>query len=243
MKILRPIWFIFLLLSCREKIIHPTQGDVVEAVYGLGIIKSENHYEAKAAILSSVKEFYVSEGEDVKKGAKLFLTDQGSIYYSPFAGKITDIPVPISQNLFPQTTILSLTDLNHLYLEVSLEQQGAMKLRTGLKAEISFEFFRDKKIWGEISTIYPKNDQFIAKVLVPEWPKGILPGMSADVAFEVARKRSVTLVPLKAIANGHLLIKRDGKKSKLKVELGLLDQEKAEILSPPLLSSDEIILP
>jgi macrolide-specific efflux system membrane fusion protein len=243
MKNFWTLWVFIIILSCREKTTHPLQGEVVEAVYGLGIIKSENHYDAKAAILSSVKEFYVTEGEDVKKGQKLFKTDQGSIYFSPFAGKVTDIPVPISQNLFPQTTILSLIDLNHLYLEVSLEQQGAMKLKEGLKAEISFEFFRNKKIIGTITSLYPKNDQFIAKVLVSKWPPGILPGMSADVAFEVARKKSVTLVPLKAVANGHILMRRDSIKKKLKVEIGLLDQEKVEIVSPKLFLTDEIILP
>ena len=234
---------LLLFFSCNHQTIHPTRGEVVEAVYGLGIIKSENNYEAKAAILSSVKEFFVTEGQDVVKGQKLFLTDQGSIYHAPFSGKITDIPIPVSENLFPQTVILSLIDLNHLYLEVSLEQQGAMKLSQGIKAEISFEFFRNKKLIGTISTIYPKNDQFIAKVMVDEWPQGVLPGMSADVAFEVARKKNVTLIPVKAVANGHILILRNKKKEKMMVQLGLIDQEKAEVLSPPLNSSDEIILP
>lgn len=78
---------LLLFFSCNHKTIHPIKGEVVEAVYGLGIIKSENTYEAKAAILSSVKEFYVSEGQDVLKGQKLFLTDQGSVYSAPFQEK------------------------------------------------------------------------------------------------------------------------------------------------------------
>jgi hypothetical protein len=112
-----------------------------------------------------------------------------------------------------------------------------------MKAEISFEFFRNKKLIGSISTIYPKNDQFIAKVLIEEWPKGVLPGMSADVAFEVARKKDVTLIPVNAIANGHIVILRNKKKQKLMVQLGLVDQEKAEVLSPALSLDDEIVLP
>ncbi len=234
---------VLILLSCNHKTIHPHKGNVIESVYGLGIIKSENNYEAKAAILSSVKEFFVSEGQDVKKGQKLFVTDQGSIYIAPFSGQITDIPVTVSENLFPQSTILSLVDLNKLYLEVSLEQQGAMKLSRGIKAEISFEFFRNKKLYGTISTIYPKNDQFIAKVMIEKWPPGVLPGMSADVAFEVAKKNDVTLIPVNAVANGHIVILRNKKKVKLNVELGLIDQEKAEVLSPELFTTDEILLP
>lgn len=231
------------LFSCQKATIHPEKGEIVEAVYGLGIIKSENNYNAKAAILSSVKEFYVNEGDDVLRGQKLFLTDQGSLITAPFAGRITERSVPVSENLFPQTVILRLVDLENLYLEVSLEQQGAMKLSKDMKAEISFEFFRNKKLMGTISTIYPKNEQFIAKVMIEEWPKGVLPGMSADVAFEVARKTGVTLIPIKAVANGHILIQKKSKKEKIAVQLGLMDQEKAEVLSPELSSSDEIILP
>jgi macrolide-specific efflux system membrane fusion protein len=230
-------------MSCQNKTVHPTKGEVVESVYGLGIIQSEYNYHAKAAIISSVKEFYVLEGQDVTKGQKLFLTDQGSIYSAPFSGKITEIPVVTSENLFPQTLILSLVDLKNIYLEVSLEQQAAMKLSAGMKAEISFEFFRNKKLSGRISTIYPKNQQFIAKVLLDEWPKGVLPGMSADVAFEVARKNDVILIPVKAVANGHIVIKRKNKKEKVAVQLGLVDQENAEILSPIISTDDEIILP
>lgn len=231
------------LLGCRKETVHPIQGDIVEAVYGLGIIKSEQTYHAKAAIVSSVAEFFVTEGQDVKRGENLFITDQGSVYKAPFDGKVTDIPVTIRENLFPQSLILSVIDLKHMYLEVSLEQQAAMRLSKGVKAEITFEFFRNKKLFGAISSIYPKNDQFVAKVMLNEWPPGVLPGMSADVAFEVARKQNVLLIPTKAIANGHVLIKRNDKKQKLKVQMGLADETKTEILSPELSPSDEIILP
>lgn len=237
------LYSIFLIfISCNKVSVHPSKGDVVEAVYGLGIIQSENYYNAKAAILSSVKEFYVNEGDDVKKGQKLFVTDQGSFYTAPFSGKITDIPVTVSENLFPNTIILSLVDLTNLYLEVSLEQQGAMKLSPGVKAEVSFEFFRDQKIIGKILTIYPKNDQFVAKVLL-DIPKGVLPGMSADVAFEVNRKVGVTLIPTKAVTKGHIIVLRNNKKEKMAVKLGLIDNEKVEVLSPELSIKDEIILP
>jgi membrane fusion protein, macrolide-specific efflux system len=232
-----------LITSCTKQEIFPEKGNIVEAVYGLGIIKSENNFHARAAIVSSVKEFYVREGQDVKKGQQLFITDQGSTILAPFAGRITERPITVAETLFPQTIILKLVDLNHLYLEVSLEQQGAMKLSRGMKAEISFEFFRNRKINGFIETIYPKDEQFVAKVSTTEWPSGILPGMSADVAFEIASKNNVTLVPIKAIANGSIVIKRNGKKIKAPVKIGFMDQEKAEVIEPELTLSDEIIIP
>lgn len=234
---------LILLSSCQAPSIHPEKGNIIEAVYGLGIIKSEKNFNARAAIVSSIREFYVTEGQDVSAGQKLFLTDQGSVISAPFSGRITERPITVAETLFPQTIILKLVDLTDLYLEVSLEQQGAMKLSKGMEAEISFEFFRNQKIKGTLSTIYPKNEQFVAKVLAKEWPAGILPGMSADVAFKIASKEDVILIPLKAVANGSVVIKRNGKKKKLPVTLGFMDQEKAEVLEPVLSPSDEIIMP
>ena len=243
MKKILLLMSLFFGISCQQPAVNPTKGNIVEAVYGLGIIRSEYTYHAKAAIVNSVEKFYVTEGQDVNKGEILFITDQGTIYKAPFDGKITDIPVTVSENLFPQSIILTLVDLKNLYLEVSLEQQAAMRLKKGIKAEITFEFFRNKKLSGEISSIYPKNAQFVAKVLLDNLPPGILPGMSADVAFEVARKQNVTLVPTNAIANGHLVIKRNSKKQKMKVQIGIADEDKTEILSPELLATDEILIP
>lgn len=234
---------ILLLTSCQKEVIHPTKGDIVEAVYGLGIIRSDYTYHAKAAIVNSVKKFFVTEGQDVNKGDVLFITDQDTVIRAPFAGKITDIPVTVSENLFPQSVILTLVDLKNLYLEVSLEQHAAMRLKKGIKAEITFEFFRNQKLYGKISSIYPKNDQFVARVLLEEWPEGILPGMSADVAFEVAKKQNVTLIPTKAIANGHVVIKRNNKEQKIRVQIGITDEEKTEILEPELFETDEILMP
>jgi multidrug efflux pump subunit AcrA (membrane-fusion protein) len=243
MKIPSLVCIVLFIVGCQKEMVNPVKGNIIEAVYGLGIIRSEKNYHAKAAIVNSVARFYVVEGHDVKKNDPLFVTDQGAIHRAPFDGKVTDIPVTVSENLFPQSLILSLVDLKNLYLEVSLEQQAVLRLKQGLSAEISFEFFRNQKLIGNISSIYPKNDQFVAKVLLEKWPHGVLPGMSADVAFEVASKQNVTLIPTNAIANGHIVVKRNNQKLKLKVQIGIADEEKTEIISPELFSSDEILIP
>jgi macrolide-specific efflux system membrane fusion protein len=231
------------LSACQKKIVQPVKGDVVEAVYGLGTVDSEEKFVSKSAITSYVRKFFVTEGDDVVKGQKLYVTDQGAMIYSPFPGRVSNIPVSINENLFPQTPILSVYNLKKLYLTVSLEQQAIMRIRPNLMAEISFEFFRNKKLQGKITSIYPADNQFMAKVELTKWPEGVLPGMTADVAIEIGKKNNVTLVPTRAIVNGHIIFKRDGRKNKVPVEVGLIDLDNAEILSPELKPTDEIILP
>lgn len=236
-------FLIFCICSCQKKSTHPIRGNIVEAVYGLGTVDTDEKFIAKSAIINSVKEFYVTAGEDVLKGQKLFRTDQQIIIRSPYPGRVSHISVSVEENLFPQTVILTVFNLKKLYLTVSLEQQAIMRIHSNLNAEVSFEFFRNKKIQGKITTIYPSEDQFIAKVELAQWPSGILPGMTADVAIEIDQKKDVILVPSRAIVNGHLIIKRDGKKIKLPVNIGLVDLEQAEIISPELKLTDEVILP
>ena len=229
--------------ACQKKTVFPIKGDIVEAVYGLGTVESELKFVAKSAITNYVREFFVTEGEDVKKGQKLYSTDQGAIINSPFDGRVSEILVSTNENLFPQTKILTVFNLEKLYITVSLEQQAIMRIRPKLIAEVSFEFFRNKKLQGSITSIYPTENQFMAKVELPKWPEGVLPGMTADVAIEIGKKKDVTLVPTRAIVNGHIIFKRDGKKNKLPVELGLVDLENVEVVTPELKLSDEIILP
>jgi len=55
--------------------------------------------------------------------------------------------------------------------------------------------------------------------------------------------KNVTLIPTNAIANGHIVINRNKKEQKIKVQIGISDEEKTEILSPELFETDEILIP
>jgi hypothetical protein len=67
--------------------------------------------------------------------------------------------------------------------------------------------------------------------------------MTADVAFEIDRKKDAILVPARALVNGNIIIKKSGKKEKFQASVGLVDLEYAEILAPQLNLDDEIIIP
>lgn len=235
---------ILFLIACKKnEVVRPSQGTIIEAVYGLGTVESDNVFHAKAAIISFVKEFYVKEGQDVLKGQKLFLLDSDVLIRSPISGRVTDLPLTIHENVFPQTTILTVVDLKNIFLSVSLDQEAALRLKKGMKAEATFEFFRNKKLVGEVETVYSQNDQFISKVRFSKWPEGILTGMTADVSFEISRKESAIIVPTKAITNGYLTIKKKGKTQKIKVNVGLKDEDRTEVINPHLSEEDEVILP
>jgi hypothetical protein len=74
-------------------------------------------------------------------------------------------------------------------------------------------------------------------------PENILPGMNADMSIEVMKKDLAILLPIAAVSNGHILMKKNKGTEKIPVVVGVSDSEYVEILSPELSLADEIFLP
>ncbi len=226
--------------SSRFKVVHPWKGDIVEAVYGLGKVKSDKRYEVIIGVLETVSKRYVSEGQFVKKGAPLIRFEEGIDFRAPFDGTITLANLYAGEVALPHTPLIRLEDLTHTYIELSLEQQAAIRVRVGQKALVSFETVRGQVLIGRVKSIFPRNDEFIVNIEVSDLEKSILPGMTADVAIEIGTIQNATLVPLTSLQNGSLTIRRDGHWIKKKFEVGHIDGEAAEIIGDELKLSDEI---
>lgn len=222
--------------------IHPHTGPVLEAVYGLGTVVAERSFQLKTAVNVSVKEIYVKEGDKVPAGAKLIRFDEGGVRTAPFAGTITELRVKEGELVVPGTVSLSMANLDKIYFELALEQQAVFRVKPGQEATISFESLRGEKYKAKVSYVYPKENTFVVRLEMPEVPEGVLPGMTADVAIEVGRKNEALLIPVRALSGGKVLVIRKGKREKLDVKLGVVDQEWAEVVSGNLNIDDEIVV-
>ena len=131
-------------------------------------------------------------------------------------------------------------DLGDLKIEVVLEQQGALRIRSGQTASFSFESLRGVKVEGRVESIFSKDNQFVVKLSSQELPPEVLPGMSADVVVTVGEKKGALLVPINSISNGQISKVVDGKKRKVNVKVGAIDGEWAEILEGELSEGDVV---
>lgn len=220
----------------------PKNGQIIETIYGLGKVKSDQTYVIKLGIFSTVHKVYVKEGDDVKKGQKLISIDMGTNFNAPFDGKITQINVKDGETIGSQLPLLKLENLNSRYIELSLEQDSALKIKKGQKVRVGFESINGYTVAGFISSIYPRENEFIARINISELNDNILPGMSADVAIEIGTSQGLT-IPLKAINNGFVTIERNGHKQKIKITPGLNDGLSVQIKDNSILDNDLIILP
>lgn len=225
-----------------REFIKPRMGPVVEAVYGLATVIAPQTYQVKTAVNQNVSAIYVKEGDRVNAGVLLMKFDDPAINRAPFAGTVTSIPVKKGELLFPSVPALTLVNLDDLYLEVSLEQQAVLRVKRGQEAFVSFEGIRSEKLKGRVESVFPRDTQFIVKITLDKFPSGVLPGMTADVAIEVGRKDHVLSIPLRSISSGKVTVKRNGKRSKESIQVGVVDSEWAEITSGNIQADDEIFL-
>jgi macrolide-specific efflux system membrane fusion protein len=166
-------------------IVHPTRGPIIETVYGLGKVKSYKRFEIVVGVISKVKNLYTDEGMEVTKGAPLIKMEDGGEFYAPFTGTVTEVVVRTGEIALPQRPLLRLEDLKDNYLEISLEQEAALRVKRGQTAKISFESIRNKILTGKVSALFSREDEFIVHIQVEGLAPEILPGMTADVSIEI----------------------------------------------------------
>jgi len=224
-----------------QNYVKPKRGDVVESTYGLGTVTADKTFRVRTGITVSVRKIFVAEGDVVKVGTPLVEFDENTVK-STIDGTVTGVFYKPGEVVSAQSSVMTVTNLEHLFLEVSLEQQSVLRIKKDQSVAISFESLRSEKYQGVVASVYPRENQFIVRIELKDWPQGVLPGMTADVAILVGMKKAVLLAPLKSIVAGQITRLRAGNKERVPVKLGIVDGEWAELLSDNILESDEILL-
>lgn len=222
--------------------VKPRQGTITEAIYALGKVRSNHRFEVKLGILSTIKKIYVREGDLVEKKQRLIDLDSVVSIVSPISGTVTLVAADEGETVLPQIAIIRVEDLQDRYLELSIEQDGALRIHKGQKAIVSFEALRGEILTGTVSALYPKDDEFIAHVELKNLRENIFPGMTADVSVEVGQVNGL-LIPIKAVKNGFVSVRRNDHVEKVKIQIGLSDNLSVEVKGNSINANDEILVP
>lgn len=144
--------------------------------------------------------------------------------------------------MFADKPAITIEDLHSLHIEARIDQQGVIRVKEGLPVKLSFENLRNRTFSGTVKSIYPSQGEFVARIQTETLPTEILPGMTADVAIEVAHKEKALLVPVRSISAGHVLVQRGVNKEKVKVDIGISDDEWAEVLGDSLKKGEQVLI-
>ncbi len=123
---------------------------------------------------------------------------------APFAGQIGIRAVDVGQYLAAGTKIVTLQQLDPIFVDFALPQQSLSQLRVGQKASVTSDAFPDQTFSGEVSALDPQVDTDTRNVRIratlrnPE--RKLLPGMFANVRVEVGAPVRYLTLPQTAIA-------------------------------------------
>lgn len=131
------------------------------------------------------------------------LVDDKSVR-APFAGRLGIRQVDLGQFLPAGTAIVTLQQLDPIYVDFFVPQQALARIRTGQAATLKVDTFPDKTFEGKVSSINAQVDTATRTVQIRATVANkdylLLPGMFATVDIDTAEPQRYVTLPQTAIA-------------------------------------------
>lgn len=125
---------------------------------------------------------------------------------APFVGVLGISQVNLGQYLQPGMAIVTLTDLDKLYINFNIAERFRNELATGQKINFQVETLGNKTFEGVITTIEPQINEETRNVSVQasydNTDHKLSPGMFADVTVILPQEESIISVPETALDYG-----------------------------------------
>jgi len=123
--------------------------------------------------------------------------------HAPFAGHLGVRIADVGQYLNPGTSVVTLQQIDPIYVDFNLPEQALTQVSVGQKATAFADAYGETAFEGEISAINSKVDTTTRNVLVRATIKNpdhkLLPGMFARVTIEIGKPEHYITLPQTAI--------------------------------------------
>jgi len=190
----------------------------------------------------------VKQAEAGLEQVKLSL--KNSTVKSPIKGVVSAVRTEEGEILSPGQPIITVIDIDQLYLEVAVTASTMSRLKEGDQVQIIPEAVKDDELKGKIDIISPAADpvskNFPVKILVANPDHKIKPGMFADAVFNLESAQNTLVLPISTIigfdsSDPYLFTVEDGRAVKKPIKIGIVSDNLVEILSG-IKENDQVIL-
>ncbi len=201
-----------------------------------------NYYDTKESLLIDIKtqEMIVKQRENELLDAKNNLAKY--FLYSPVDGLISRQTLKVGEIITAYVPVIELISDSRIEIVADIYEQDITKITKGSLVQISLPALPRQVFEGKVIFIEPTEKIIdgvvyyeIKVVFSKDLPKGIKPGMTADIIIETEKRENVLTVPREAV-------KRVGGKNIVEVfaedliqtrevELGLKSNEAIEVIS------------
>ena len=158
---------------------------------------------------------------------------------APMAGAVTSLGLESGEMVNPGQTVVVLSDLTALEVDVNLDETDVVRVAAGQEAQVSLDAFPGVEMTGEVTYIAPTAQTRTGVVLYPvtiRLTPGELPvraGMTADVEITTASQEDALIVPLRAVEvegeRSYVQRLAGDQIEQVAVELGMVTETEVEI--------------
>ena len=187
----------------------------------------------------AIAEAQVEQSQAALEGAKLRVSDATLV--APFSSTVVSVGPQVGELVSAATPIVVLADLEHYYIDASIDETDIGSLQVGQDVAITLDAFPDTPLNGKVTqidllgTVVQGVVTYGVEIEVTS-DQGILrPSMTATVDIVVARKENALVVPNRAVKRGtagryQVEVAQEGKAETRVVTIGLSNETVTEIV-------------
>jgi membrane fusion protein, multidrug efflux system len=124
---------------------------------------------------------------------------------APFAGQLGIRQVELGQHVEPGTELVTLTDLDRLYVNFTVPEQTRAAVRTGQAVEVTVDAYPGRTFEARLTTIEPQIDPATRTIKLQATMANpyrlLLPGMFANARIVLPPQPDVVTVPETAVTH------------------------------------------
>jgi len=212
--------------------------ELIAAQEELLIALNANDSGMRAASVDKLKNLGVSKGsiDYVIKNRKVI---SNITVYAPAAGVVSELRVAQGSYVTPNTSIMSISGMDPIWVEGEVFENDLDKLRVGAAVSVSTESMPSRKWQGNIDYIYPQIDgksrTAKIRVIVKNPDKTLLANMYVKIQVDTSSDEAILSVAQEAvIRTGSMdrvvLVTDEGHYKSVKVRTGRRTRDRFEVL-------------
>jgi HlyD family secretion protein len=157
---------------------------------------------------------------------------------SPVEGVVLDRPLSPGTRVAVNDRVMNVADITpaKLVMRAAVDEEDIIKVRKDQIVRMTLYSYPDRSFEGRVQKIYdqadPERRTFEVDVKLLEPDDHLSPGMTGELAFEMAWRDRAVVIPSQAVQKGGAVyVVSDGRVTKANVEIGLRGIERTEVRS------------
>ena len=206
---------------------------------------AQSNRDAKKDTFEQEERLLAKAREQVEK-AVILAPQPGMVTYYTGSDRHDTVTIEAGAKAWYQQTLIKLPNLAEMVVQVKLHESVVKQVADGAPAFVTIDAYPDKRLKGRVTKIAVMPDRtawwmpagaksYATQITLEEAPKGLKPGMSAQVEVLVDDRPDVLQVPVSSVYvdKGYQVayVKTPSGPEVRRVDLGLSNDRNVEILS------------